>query len=152
MKIITAIIKTNIRSIQVTKNRKEAGQIAVKCVIDKLTERNYKIISRNNTTLSVESPGGIFFILKVTSLSGRNAWIIPDTKAQTSYFILVLKPAAELPAFFVLKPDEMMKERSNHIKSRKKPINQYSNPELERQGLNFDQPFPYENRWDSLPK
>lgn len=135
-----------------TINRRDAGKIAIRFVIDSLQERNYKVMATNNMTLSVLSPNGKLFMVQVTSLSSRNAWIIPNTKDLNRHFVLVYKPDNEPPAFCVLTPDEMMKEKLDHIKSRKKPINQYSNSELEKMGLGFDQPFRYENNWTSLPK
>lgn len=135
-----------------TINRRDAGKIATQLVIEKLQERNYKVLATNNMTLSVLSPNGKRFMAQVTSLSRRNAWIIPNTKDIGAHLVLVYKPDNEVPAFCVLSPEEMIKEQRDHIKSRSKPINEYSNPELEKMGLGFNQPFRYENNWASLPK
>ena len=131
---------------------RESGKIARDYVIEKLKERYYKIIEINNMNLSVESPNGVIFKLKITSLSKPNAWILPIFENGNSYYVLVFKPEDSLPVFFILKPEEMHKEIKNHISSMRRPVNEYSNPELEKKGLSFSQPFPYENQWSSLPK
>jgi hypothetical protein len=133
-------------------SRRDAGRIAINFVIEELRQRGYKVLATNSTTLSVLSPNGKPFLAQVTSLSSRNAWIIPNAKDRNSYFVLVYKPENETPVFCVLTSDEMEKEKKDHIRSRKKPINLYSNPELEKMGLNFDPPFHYENNWTSLPE
>ena len=135
-----------------TKSRQESGQIAAKYVTDKLQERNYKVLNKKNMILSVMGPNEQYFKLRITSLSGRNFWILPKTEDKDSYFALVLKPDKEAPTFFILTPEEMMRERMAHMKAKRKPVDEYSNPELESRDLGFEQPFPYENRWDSLPK
>ena len=133
-------------------SRRDAGRIATQFVIERLQQRGYKVLATKSTILSVLSPNGKPFVAQVTSLSNRNAWIIQNAKDRNSYFVLVYKPENETPVFCILTPDEMIKEKIDHIRSRKKPINLYSNPELEKMGLNFDPPFRYENNWTSLPE
>lgn len=134
-------------------NRRESGKAATGQVVEKLVERKYSV-EKIGTNLSVKSPTGKDFTIKVTSLSRPNAWIISDSKNQNSYYILVFKPEGELPDFFVLTCDEMRKEKQRHLSTRKKPTSEYSNPELEKKGLGFNQPdrYGYKNKWDSLPK
>lgn len=134
-------------------NRRESGKIAVKHVIDKLEQLNYIAnAENNNSSLTVNSPSGRRFRLMVTSLSTSNAWIIPDPESEDSYYVLVYKPWDKLPAFFVLNTDEMQKEKQKHFDGMKHPIDKYNNPDLEKKGLSFKQPFSYENNWGSLPK
>ena len=135
-----------------TKSRQEAGQIAAKYVMNKLKDRNYKVLEKKNMTLSVLTPNERHFILKITSLSRRNFWILPRTEDKNSYFALVLKPDKEVPTCFILTPEQMMNERMAHMKAKRKPTSEYSNPDLESRDLGFEQPFPYENKWDSLPR
>jgi|GEM_PF-6121385 len=133
-------------------DRRESGKIAVNYVIEKLKERDYNVTGIRGTSLSVSSPKGKAFELKVTSLSKQNAWIIPRTDDQKIYFALVYKPENDSPDFFILSHNEMVKEIEHRLSSINKSISEYSNPELEKRGLNFTQPFPYENKWGTLPE
>jgi hypothetical protein len=134
-------------------NRRKAGRIASQLVVEKLTQQNYIVNAGNiSSNLSVRSPSGRRFMVKVTSLSSHTAWIIPEPESQDSYYILVYKPWNELPAFFIMTVDEMQKEKQKHFDAKKHPIEEYTNPDLEKKGLNFKQPFSYENNWDSLPE
>jgi hypothetical protein len=134
-------------------NRRKAGRIASQLVVGKLTQQNYIVNAGSiSSNLSVRSPSGRRFMVKVTSLSSHNAWIIPDPESQASYYILVYKPCDKLPVFFVLTADEMQKEKQKHFDAMKHPIEEYTNPDLEKKGLSFKQPFAYENNWGSLPK
>jgi hypothetical protein len=134
-------------------NRQESGKIAREYVIRNLEERDYKV-EKNRTCLSVKSPKGKDFAIKVTSLSKPNPWIVSDPKDQNSYFVLVYKPEGESPDFFVLSSDEMRKEKQRHFSSMKHPFSEYSNPELEKMGLSFMQldRYGFKNRWATLPK
>jgi hypothetical protein len=133
-------------------SRRESGKIAVNYVVEKLKERDYNVTGIKGTSLSVSSPKGETFSLKVTSLSKQNAWIIPQTDDQNIYFVLVYKPEHASPSLFVLSNDEMVKEIEHRLRSINKSIEEYSNPDLEKKGLNFTQAFPYENKWGSLPQ
>jgi hypothetical protein len=112
-------------------NNHESGKIAKRYVIEKLEERNYRV-EKNGTVLTVKSPNGTYFTVKVTSLSRPNAWIVPDQENQNAYFVLVFKPEGEPPAFFVLNQNEMQKEKQLHQDSNRRPVSEYSNPELEK--------------------
>jgi len=134
-------------------NRHELCACAAKRVQDQLIARGYKFITVNGSSfLSVESPAGISFNIKVTSLSSPNAWIIPEIKDKNTYFALVFQKDNNSGQIFILTHDEMETEKIRHINSRKRPIENYSNPPLERRGLSFKQPFNYEEKWSSLPK
>jgi hypothetical protein len=133
-------------------SRRESGKIAVNYVIEKLKERDYNVTGIKGTSLSVSSPKGKVFGLKVTSLSKQNAWIIPRTDDQNIYFVLVYKPEYDSPDFFILSHDEVVKEIEHRLSSINKSISEYSNPGLEKRGLNFTQAFPYDNKWGSLPQ
>jgi hypothetical protein len=130
----------------------EAGQIAKRYIADKLKERNYRVESAGKV-LSVRSPGNSYFKVKVTSLSRRNAWIVRDEQEANTYYVLVFKPDAEEPSFFVLNQEEMRREKRLHQEALRHPIpTTYSNPDLELQGLSFEQPFGYSERWGTLPQ
>jgi hypothetical protein len=133
-------------------SRRESGNLAKLYVIKKLNSRGYKIIEIQNMTLTVKSPNGVVFALKIASLSKPNAWIVPISKNRQIYYILVLKPENCQVTFFIFTSSEMHKEVEKHISLMKRPLNEYSNPELEKKGLSFKQAFKYENKWDSLPK
>ena len=134
-----------------TQTRRESGRIATEYVVQNLTERGYRV-EANGSSLTVYDPSGNYFEAKVTSLSSPNAWIVPVLENIDTYFILVFKPRGQKPNIFILKPDEMHNEKQKHYEAMKKPIREYNNPELEKQGLSFKQPFLYENNWHSLPK
>lgn len=131
-------------------NSHEAGRIATGFVIEKLVGKGCRVESKGNN-LSVKSRNGNDFSIKITSLSRPNAWIIPDSKNKNSYFVLVYKPEGEVPEFFVMTQEDMQKEKNRHLDTRKRPLNEYSNPDLERKGLSFKQPDRYKDKWDSLP-
>lgn len=135
-----------------TTNRRNSGKIARNFVIERLNQRGYNVLNIQNMNLSVESQNGFRFVVKITSLSKQNAWIIPDSENKGAYYILVLKPIDSSYTAFILKPEEMKKEKERHLRSRIKPINEYKNPELEKKGLRFNQPFAYKNHWNSLPE
>ena len=130
-------------------NSRESGRIAMNYTKEKLEEQGYKILETHNNKIKVKSPNDIIFDIKVTSLSRSNAWIIPKTKSE--YYVLVYKPENSMPDFFILKQDEMKKEIVLRLKSLKQSVDEYSNPDLEKKGLNFKQPFKYKNKWRSLP-
>jgi len=134
-------------------NRRKVGRIASQQVVEKLTLQNYIVnIGKISSNLSVRSPSGRRFLVKVTSLSSHTAWIIPEPESRDSYYILVYKPCEKSPVFFVMTADDMQKEKQKYFDAKKHPIEEYTNPNLEKKGLSFKQPFPYENNWDSLPK
>ena len=134
-------------------SRRELGEIAKKYVFKELEERNYSV-TVGEKSLCVRSPNGHIFWARVTSLSSPNAWIIPIAEEQHCYYILVFKPEGKPPEFCILNSEQMQKEKETHFMSRRKPIKEYSNPELEEKGLSFRQPFrdDYRNNWGALPK
>lgn len=139
------------------KNRRLSGKVAKSYVESELRKRGYNIDlpTRNvaRTDLSVKSPSGEVFWVKVTSLSYRNFWLIKDSpKDENRYFILVFMPEDKPPEFSIFNADEMQREKQNHLSSRTKPISEYKNPELEKLGLSFDQRENYKEKWSSLPK
>jgi hypothetical protein len=93
-------------------------------------------------------------MVKVASLSSPNAWIVEDSLTDGNlYFILVFQPKNKQPEFYVFTPDEMRKEKQDHQKEMRKPVGEYSNPDLERAGLSFNQADEkYKDKWESLPK
>lgn len=133
--------------------RRELGEIAREYVVKELEARSY-CVTIDKKSLCVRSPNGQIFGVRVTSLSRPNAWIIPIAEEQVCYYVLVFKPEDKLPEFCILNTEQMQKEKEAHFKSRRKPIKEYSNPELEEKDLSFGQPFrdEYMNNWDSLPK
>lgn len=133
-------------------NRRESGNIAKKYVIERLKNIGYKIIEIQNMNLSIESPNGVIFVLRIASLSKRNSWIVPISENKNIYYVLVYKPENDQTTFYILKSAEMHKEVEKHISLMKRPVDEYSNPELEKKGLSFNQPEPYNNKWDTLPR
>ena len=133
--------------------RRELGMNARKYVVNELEARNYSVTVEKKR-LCVRSPNGQIFGVRVTSLSSPNAWIIPVAEEQDCYYVLVFKPEVKPPEFCILNAEQMKKEKETHFKSRRKPIKEYSNPELEEKGLSFRQPFRYDyrNNWGALPK
>jgi hypothetical protein len=133
-----------------TLTRRELGKIATKCALDELESRSYSVNSSGNT-LSVCSPNGINFIVKVTSLSSANVWLVPEAPNDICYFMLVFKPITSMPEFFILTKQQMDYEKATHQRKKRLPIDDYSNPELERKDIGFKQPIPYKDNWSSLP-
>ncbi len=134
-----------------TRNTHESGRIATGYVIRKLGERHYKA-EKMGAVLHVTSPNGHCFSVKVASLSRPNAWIVTDQESPDTYYVLVFKPEGKLPEYFVLSQGEMMEEKQKHQRSMRYPLDQYSNPDLERMGLTFSQPERYRDKWDTLPR
>jgi hypothetical protein len=136
------------------KNRQQLGKDAKSKVESELKKRGYTVLEAR-TELSVKSPSGVVFRIKVTSLSYPNAWIVKvkdSSKDKNRYFILVFQPENKKPDLFVFTPDEMWKEKQIHLSSMRKPLGEYSNPDLEKAGLAFDQALRYKDKWSSLPK
>jgi hypothetical protein len=129
----------------------QTGKIAKTKVCEELMSRGYSI-KKQDTRLLVESPNGTVFAVKVTSLSKPNFWLINcNPEDNNYYFALVFMPRDNHPEFFILNAAEMLKEKENYFQARRKPLNEYKNPELEKLGLCFKQPFPYKDKWSSLP-
>ena len=133
-------------------SRRQTGKIAKSYVVAELTKRDY-IVKEEINNLSVKSPKGKTFMVKVTSLSKPNVWLINiNPKNKDYYFILVFMPEINQTEFFILTGVEMLKEKQNHFSAKKKPLDEYKNPDLEKLGLNFNQAFPYKDKWNSLPR
>ena len=133
------------------KNNQQLGKEAKSKVESELKKRGYTVLEAR-TELSVKSPRGKVFRVKIGSLSSANAWIIDSPQGENRYFVLVFQPGDKPPEFFILTADEMQREKENHLRKMKKPLNEYSAPELEKKGLGFKQPEPYKDNWSSLPK
>jgi hypothetical protein len=131
-------------------NAYESGQLAKRYVTEKLTERHYTV-KRDGAVLSVTSLNGRHFTVRVASLSKSNPWIVADQEEPDSYYVLVFKPEGAPPDFFVMNYDEMKKEKEKHQRAMRRPVNECSNPDMERKGLSFEQPFNYRDNWDTLP-
>jgi hypothetical protein len=129
----------------------QTGKIAKTKVCEELMSRGYSIKKRD-TQLLVESPNSTVFKVKVTSLFKPNFGLINcSPKDNDYYFALVFMPRDNHQEFFILNATELLKEKENYLKARRKPLNEYKNPELEKLGLGFKQPFPYKDKWSSLP-
>ena len=135
-------------------NRQQLGKEAKSKVETELKKRGYTVLAARKE-LSVKSPSGVVFRVKVTSLSYPNAWIVKvkdNLKDKNLYFVLVFQPENKTSEFFVFTPDEMWREKQIHLDSMRKPLSEYSNPDMEKAGLAFDQRLPYKDKWSSLPK
>jgi hypothetical protein len=138
-------------------NRKLSGEKAAKYVEYELKKRGYQVSlpigNAARTDLSVESPSGQVFRVKVTSLTKRNFWLINNGPSdEKRYFILVFMPGNKPCEFSILNAVEMKIEKQNYINSRKKPLIEYKNLTLEKKSLSFDQRLLYKDKWSSLPK
>ena len=123
-------------------------------VAAELTRRGYLVsLTLGNAPtadLLVVSPSGKHFMVNGKGQSTRNFWLIKRESSQEDlFYILVYLPKEGSPRYFVLSSREMMNERKKyegHIKARGGSYRD------ELGGFNWSTAFPYENRWDVLPK
>lgn len=134
-------------------NTHELGKLSRSLVTAELQRRGYTV-EAVKSHFNVTSPSGQSFTVTVTSLSKPNAWIVRSVEDSRNYFILVFNKHGAAPEFCILNQEQMSREKESHRMSRCKPYEEYSNPELEKRGLGFKQPFgtDYLNKWQNLPK
>lgn len=102
------------------------------------------------TDLLVVSPTGTPFKVQCKGQSTRNFWLIKRPEPENNlFYVLTYLPQNKSPQYFILTSREVQREHDDH-KQRKLKIRKKYREDIN--GFNWTVVFPYENKWDKLPK